>query len=442
MRGGQERRWWKEVRRCAKPARRRRAASQSEEANGTGNKAGPLVKVKVGLKRQSFGLHPAADCRMIRGPGRWRRRVLMSIQPLQSLSARAFSAFRRLLGGGRMWIQARPRLAAWFYPRVRREPRAGYRQHNRRMFAGFHEQERMLADQPRMNFYHTAIARHIKPGDRVVDLGTGTGILAAWAARSGAAHVYAIDHSDILTPARALAAANRIENVEFRAVHSTEFTLDEPVDVILHEQMGDCLFDEGMVANVADLRDRLLKPGGRILPSRFEFYCEPMKIKDNRLVPFIWELSVHGYDYSCLERNRPQEPGYYHLASSDRGLVDHFLGEPVPLLAIDLHTLNEADLPREITFTRTVVNAGRLDGLAVYFRARVDDDLVLGTGPLDPGRAPHWGFRILRTGREEFAAGEQIEVRLTVGRWPDLDSWHWSYVKRIAAASGLAPHRP
>jgi protein arginine N-methyltransferase 1 len=289
-----------------------------------------------------------------------------------------------------------------------------------------------------MAFYHAAVARHIQPGDRVIDLGTGTGILAAFAARRGAAHVYAIDHSEILTHARTLATANQVENIEFIATHSTGFTTDEPVDVILHEQMGDGLFDEAMVANVTDLRNRLLRPGGLILPGIFKFYCEPIKVHDHRLVPFIWELNVHGYDYSCLERHRSQEPGAYQLVSTDLNLVEHFLGVPEPALTIDLLTLNEADLPPAITFTRTVVKAGRLDGFAVYFRARVDEDLTLGSGPLDPGRAPHWGFRILRTERDVFAVGDQIEVRLTVGRWSDLDSWRWSHVKRTGAAAGIA----
>jgi len=115
----------------------------------------------------------------------------------------------------------------------------------------------MLADRRRMDFYHAAIARHIHPGDRVIDLGTGTGILAAFASRAGAATVYAIDHSRILKRARKLAAHNGVANVEFIATHSKDFALAERVDVILHEQMGDWLFNEAMVANVIDLRDRL-----------------------------------------------------------------------------------------------------------------------------------------------------------------------------------------
>jgi protein arginine N-methyltransferase 1 len=359
------------------------------------------------------------------------RRVVMPLHYLPRLSAGFFSRVRRLLARLGDWIQDRPRLAAWLY---RSTPEERYRDFNGRYFASFHEQERMLSDKPRMEFYHAAITRHIQPGDRVVDLGTGTGILAAFAARRGAAAVYAIDHSGILKHARTLAAANQIENVEFIATHSMEFKLDEPVDVIVHEQMGDCLFDESMVANVTDLRDRILKPGGLILPSQFEFYCEPIKVKDRRHVPFIWELDVHGYDYSCLERNRPQEPGYYHSVSSDPTLIDHFLTTPAPVLSIDLHTINEADMPHEVTFSRTVVNAGRLDGYAVYFRARVDNDLCLDSGPLNPGRAPHWGFRILRCDRMDFAVGDTIDFRLTVGRWPELDTWRWSQTRRTPAS--------
>ena len=370
---------------------------------------------------------------MARAEGFPPNRMLTSF--LQRCSVSLISAGSRVIGRGRRWIVARPRLAAWFFPEGDGSPESRYREYNGWYFANFYEQEKMLADKPRMAFYHAAITRHIQPGDRVIDLGTGTGILAAFAALRGAAHVYAVDHSEILRHAKTLAAANGIQNVEFIAAHSSEFTTDEPVDVILHEQMGDCLFDEAMVTNVCDLRDRLLKRGGLILPSCFDFFCEPIKLNDARHVPFIWELNVHGYDYACMGRQRPQEPDYYHLRSSDPEFVDHFLGEPEPVLSVDLHTLNEADLPGEINFSRTVVNAGRLDGYAVYFRARVDADLKLSSGPKDAGRAPHWGYRILRTDRADFAVGDVIEVRLTVGRWTDIDTWRWSHEKRAVSAA-------
>jgi protein arginine N-methyltransferase 1 len=346
---------------------------------------------------------------------------------LQHFRADGFAALQRLWQ--RVWA---PVEAARRGRRRLTKSEASYRAFNGWYFAHFGEQERMLADKPRMDFYHAAITRHIQPGDRVVDLGTGTGILAAFAARRGAAVVYAIDHSDILRHAKSLAAHNQVQNVEFIATHSRDFKVAEPVDVIVHEQMGDWLFDEAMVANVTDLRDRMLKPGGLILPSRFELYCEPVALKDECHVPFIWELKVHGFDYSCLERHRPQEPGYYHLRGGDGGMIDHFLSEPAPVMSLDLQTLRETDLPKEVRFERPVVQAGRLDGFLVYFRVQVDDDLSLSSNPLDPRRAPHWGFRVLRTERADFVKGDVIEIHLSAQRWSDPDTWRWSHAKRSA----------
>src|SRR5687768_10422102 len=102
----------------------------------------------------------------------------MATSPLQRLSANGFEGLRRLGANLRTWIQARPRLAAWFFEEEDDSIDARYREFNGRYFAELYEQERMVADKPRMNFYNAAIARHIQPGDRVIDLGTGTGILA------------------------------------------------------------------------------------------------------------------------------------------------------------------------------------------------------------------------------------------------------------------------
>lgn len=311
---------------------------------------------------------------------------------------------------------------------VKPEPPAeDYREFNSHYFADLHEQERMLGDERRMNFYHEAISRHIKPGDRVIDLGTGTGILAAFASRQGAAKVHAVDHSTIIDHARALAAENGIENVDFEDVHSTKFHLDEPVDVILHEQIGDYLFDEAMVENVSDLRDRLLKPGGLILPSQFELFCEPMTLHDGKRVPYIWELTdVHGFDFSSMEHSCPQNVGYYRLVSCDLGFVKHFLGEPEPMLEVDLHTITESTLSKVVKFKRKVINPGIIDGLVIFMKAKVDEDLVLSSSPLDPERAPHWGFRVLRLDQSRAEIGDELEITLDVEQWSNPDTWQWT----------------
>lgn len=354
----------------------------------------------------------------------------MFSRSLQRLSVTVFSALRHGLRRSRAWLLARPRLAAWvFGAPTHSSSEEDYTAFNRWYFSQFGEQEKMLADRPRMAFYHAAIQQTIRPGTRVIDLGTGTGILAALAARQGAAVVYAIDHSEILDQARLLALHNRVERIEFISANSRQFQLPEKVDVILHEQMGDYLFDEGMVANILDLRDRLLKPGGLIVPAAFEFFCEPLTIRDDRRIPFIWELTVCGYDYGCLEGDRPEDPQYYRHISTDLQVVERFIGQPEPALAFDLHTLQAADLPKQLVIRRTALNDGRFDGAAIFFRARAGESLSLSSSPLDPGRAPHWGFRILRCEAQSVQAGDVIEFVLTVPDWSEPDGWRWTHQK-------------
>ena len=195
--------------------------------------------------------------------------------------------------------------------------------------------------------------------------------------------------------------------------------------------MGDFLFDEAMLPNVCDLRDRLLKPGGLILPSQFEFFCEPVQLNAQRRVPFIWELNVHGFDYGSMKKSKPGEPEYYRMASCDLGVVDCFLGTPQAGLSFDLHTVDPQSLGNKIEFEREVTIEGQLDGLAVYMKVQVDDDLHISSSPLDEGRAPHWGFRILRLEQLDVSTGDRLVVVLEVDDWSDPDSWRWTAAKKL-----------
>ena len=57
---------------------------------------------------------------------------------------------------------------------------------NRQVFTDLVWHERMLADRPRIEAYRKGISGSVDADDVVIDLGTGTGILAAMAAKAGA----------------------------------------------------------------------------------------------------------------------------------------------------------------------------------------------------------------------------------------------------------------
>jgi ribosomal protein L11 methylase PrmA len=73
-----------------------------------------------------------------------------------------------------------------------------------------------------------AVERHTKPGARVLDIGTGSGVLAIAAARLGAAQVWATDiHPDALSIAKEHAALNGV------AVNVGEELAGDDLDVIV-----------------------------------------------------------------------------------------------------------------------------------------------------------------------------------------------------------------
>lgn len=312
---------------------------------------------------------------------------------------------------------------------ILRATRAGrsllYDLNNRDEFTSLLSHERMLADRVRVDTYHEAISRHVRPGQTVIDLGTGTGILALFAAARRPAKVYALDHSDLLDVARKVARHNRADCIEFVGVNSRAFTPPEPVDVIIHEQIGDELLTENMLDNLLDLKRRCLKPGGRILPAVFELFLEPVQLRSNRRIPYLWEQPVHGVDFSILrddaliERFKPPDYGCCLLEPSS---VETLLCSPWPILKFDLNSMNSPDeLEKCIQVSKSACRPGRMDGLMLYFRVVFDDDLAFDTSPLSP--ATHWRSRLFRTPARQLEAGEKIEFELGLTDPADVHSW-------------------
>jgi protein arginine N-methyltransferase 1 len=310
---------------------------------------------------------------------------------------------------------------------------------NMQYFASLLEQERMLADRARVEAYYKGIRRHVREGDVVVDLGAGTGILSHFAASMRPQKVYALEHGGIIEVAREVARHNAATAVEFVSMHSTRFEPPEKVDVIVHEQMGAILFDEHMVENVVDLRDRVLKKGGRILPNRFELFVEPVKIRDDVHVPLLWEQEIHGVRFDCV-RAMPGRGDQCSQRLVKSTAIEYLLAEPEPVLSFDLETVTLGELPKRIESVRTVCRDGRLDGFCIYFVAAFDDDVSLGTGPM---HAPtHWSNALLRVESRECNKGEVLELTLDMGDVTDLATYRWRYVAHAPGQSGGRPGVP
>lgn len=285
--------------------------------------------------------------------------------------------------------------------------------------------EGLLADAIRMNAYRAGIRRNIKAGDVVVDLGTGTGILAMLAAQQGPKIVHAIDHSNIITLAEHVASANHFSNIAFHKISSRRFVSDEPLDVILHEQIGQVLLDEGMVEKTLDLKKRLLKKSGRILPGKFELFLEPACVRDDYRIPYLWEATFAGVDFRAL-KDSPQD---HKCKLSDRNwqvgtrsAIDYFLCDSSPILAFDLNEIDEpTDVPNTVSASRVVRRAGRMDGFCLYFRVMFDAEVEFDTSPFSP--RTDWDNLLFRTESREYQEGDTIAYSLAMTDRFDFETW-------------------
>ena len=78
----------------------------------------------------------------------------------------------------------------------------------------------------------------------LLDLGTGTGILALAAKKLGAGRVIAIDHDPIaISTARANARRNKIENIDFRIVDLRRWKFPRKIDIITANLFSELLIE-------------------------------------------------------------------------------------------------------------------------------------------------------------------------------------------------------
>lgn len=298
---------------------------------------------------------------------------------------------------------------------------------NKRYFSEIHIHELMLGDQPRVDAYYKAIRKHVAEGDVVVDLGTGTGILSFFAAQQNPRHIYAIDHSHIIKMAKHLAEENSIDNITFLQVNSRQFAPNEKIDVILHEQMGSELFNEYMIPNICDLRDRLLAKNGRIIPHAFNLFLEPVCLKDTYAVPFLWERDLHGVRLNSLKRWLGHHKEL--KASLQRRIypfeVDRFLCEPESIYSLDLYTAQPGAVAARWQQRKPVVRSGPMDGFCLYFNVPFDDEISLDNSPFS--KPTNWRCHLIRTEQLQLNEGDVLEVDWEIGDLANVHSWRPNY---------------
>jgi SAM-dependent methyltransferase len=280
------------------------------------------------------------------------------------------------------------------------------------------EHARMLHDDRRTSDYIAALREAMRPEDIVLDIGTGSGVLAIAAARAGARHVYAVEASDIADVAERVFAANGVQDqVTLIRGWSRDIELPERADLLVAEVIGNEPFEEEILETTLDARRRLLKPGARLIPHTLELVARPLRIPDadarqraiGRRAVERWR-HLYGIEFQpLLDAAFPSPVNSPTEAEVLAGWPP--VGPPVSLATVDLRRYDRptVDASAELAVASDVsVNA-----IAVTFRAHLHGSLV---HTLDPWRwsSSSWATSVwMLPDAVRVGSGDRLGVRYT-----------------------------
>lgn len=247
---------------------------------------------------------------------------------------------------------------------------------------------RYLHDRHRTDCFRRAIADTVRPGDVVVDLGTGFGLLALMCAERGA-RVYAIEQGPYLPLAAAIAADNGLDGtIRWIPGNSMAVMLPEPADVIVSETIGQFALEEFTVEYLHNARRRFGKPTCTMLPNRLELFVAPASVPSVR-DDLANRYRTNGNDETGFDLTRLQQAALYNeldpYVAVGPGEAE-LLAPPHRIASFDLGADQSSAL--STTVELRCDQSGLCDGWLGMFRLSLTERIVLATFPGSP--ATHW----------------------------------------------------
>ena len=283
---------------------------------------------------------------------------------------------------------------------------------------------KMIGDTPRMEAYISALRQAVRPDSIVLDLGCGPGLFALLACRFEARRIYAVEPDDVIQLARETAIANGCsDRIEFLQHFSTQINLPEQVDVIVSDLRGVLPWFQQHLPSIVDARQRLLAPGGTLIPKRDMLWASVAEVPDHYAkIVDPWESNGCRLDLSAARRM------VTNTWSKGRILPNQMLVEPVCWAELDYYNVEEPDIQANMDWM--VVRPGTAHVLSVWFDSELIDGVCLCNRPGEPE---------LIYGHALFPFSEPVEVvvgdRITVSLAANLvgEDYIWCWHTRIFA---------
>ncbi|WP_281930870.1 50S ribosomal protein L11 methyltransferase [Roseibium album] len=264
----------------------------------------------------------------------------------------------------------------------------------------------MIEDEQRMGAFKKAIRQVVKPGDVVIDLGAGTGVLGLFACQAGAGQVIAIERGPLEPVARALYRENGFaDRLCWIGQDSLEVDLSVRADVLISETLGNLGIDEGLPVYVGDAVERFLKPTGQCIPGRVRLYMAATSH-----VPRALASRADAVLHPAMRHVLVKTPWIEDVA------IDKCLTPPV---LVAEYECSSGAVGTDLHFRQPMLieKAGQLASIVGWFEAELCPGVTISTAPDAP--PTHWKQTVFAVQRPPAVqAGDNISVSVQ-GRWLD-----------------------
>jgi protein arginine N-methyltransferase 7 len=228
----------------------------------------------------------------------------------------------------------------------------------------------LVRDSARNAAYEAALRRAVTGQTRVLEIGTGSGILAMMAARAGAKHVVTCETVPaIAEAAREIVALNGFAD-RVRVVAKKSYDLDPGADlggladVLVSEIIANNMVGEDALSVTEHAVRVLLKPGAKVIPARGIIrvaLAYDAKFHRARMD------TIDGFDLSPFNRLAGAS---YRVPRGDARLT--LLSAPVDLFDFDFQS--GGPFPAATVATKVTSKGGRANGLAQWIALQMDEN--------------------------------------------------------------------
>ncbi|MEU7035020.1 50S ribosomal protein L11 methyltransferase [Streptomyces sp. NPDC046237] len=243
----------------------------------------------------------------------------------------------------------------------------------------------MMNDTERNQAYAKAIQQVVGDGQLVLDIGTGGGLLALLAARSGAQRVVTVEAVDVVAAtAREIVRQNGHDDV-VTVVSGLSTDLRVGVDLsrradVLVTEIFDCaLLGEFAVPALKHARRELLAPGATVLPRSGRLFAQFVESPELHSLNHVGE--VEGFDFSPFASLTSLE----YFSTTLTNYRHRPLTDPVEIFHFDFAQDIE---PTARHFDVTPLDNGAAHAVVMWFELDLAEGITLSNSPSDTGS--HW----------------------------------------------------